>query len=128
MQNKVGIIRTKHLLEEALIDLDEFEKRAENTSAGNGRIYNPGWHQALEIGAMIDVSRMCALAALKREESRGGHTRDDFPTPDHKHWGKINSVIVKEKDGTMSIDYTTYPPISPELKKLLDADDLHEEE
>ncbi|MEC7462435.1 MAG: fumarate reductase/succinate dehydrogenase flavoprotein subunit [Candidatus Thermoplasmatota archaeon] len=128
MQHKVGIIRTKHLLEEALVDLDELEKRASKTSAKGGRIYNPGWHQALEIDAMIDVSRMCALSALRREESRGGHTRDDFPTPDHKYWGKINSVIVKEKDGSMSIDYTTYPSIPQELKKLLDADDLHEEE
>ena len=128
MQHKVGIIRTKNLLEEALKDLDELEKRAEKTSAGGGRIYNPGWHQALEIGAMIDVSRMCTLAALNREESRGGHTRDDFPTPDHQHWGKINSVITKQEDGSMSIDYTTYPPIPSELKGLLDADDLHEEE
>lgn len=128
MQHKVGIIRTKHLLEEALVDLDELEKRATKTSAKGGRIYNPGWHQALEIDAMIDVSRMCALSALRREESRGGHTRDDFPTPDHKYWGKINSVIVKQKDGSMSIDYTTYPSIPQELKKLLDADDLHEEE
>ena len=128
MQHKVGIIRTKDLLEEALEDLDELEKRAEKTSAGGGRIYNPGWHQALEIGAMIDVSRMCTLAALKREESRGGHTRDDFPTPDHEHWGKINSVITKQEDGTMSIDYARYPPIPSELKGLLDADDLHEEE
>ncbi|MEC7042345.1 MAG: fumarate reductase/succinate dehydrogenase flavoprotein subunit, partial [Candidatus Thermoplasmatota archaeon] len=72
MQHKVGIIRTKHLLEEALVDLDELEKRASKTSAKGGRIYNPGWHQALEIDAMIDVSRMCALSALRREESRGG--------------------------------------------------------
>ena len=127
-RNKVGIIRTKNLLEEALTDLDELEKRSHNTTAGGGRIYNPGWHQALEIGAMIDVSRMCALAALKREESRGGHTRDDFPLPDHKHWGKINSVIIRNPDGSMSIDYTTYPPIPDDLKMLLDADDLHEEE
>lgn len=128
MQNKVGIIRTGSLLEEALKDLDELEMRSENTSAGGGRIYNPGWHQALEIGAMIDVSRMCAIAALRREESRGGHTRDDFPTPDHKHWGKINSVIIKNDDGSMLIDYVTYPPIPNDLKSLLDADDLHEEE
>ncbi|MEC8979343.1 MAG: fumarate reductase/succinate dehydrogenase flavoprotein subunit [Candidatus Thermoplasmatota archaeon] len=128
MQNKVGIIRTGELLEEALKDLEEFENRSIKTSADGGRIYNPGWHQALEIGAMIDVSRMCALAALRREESRGGHTRDDFPNPDHKHWGKINSVIVKNDDGSMAIDYVTYPPIPNDLKTLLDADDLHEEE
>ena len=126
MQHKVGIIRTEKLLKEALKDLDDLEERAQNTSAGTSRIYNPGWHQALEIDAMIDVSRMCTLAALHREESRGGHTRDDFPTPDYRYWGKINSVITK-KDG-MEIEHRRYPPIDEELKKLLDIEDLHEEE
>jgi len=126
MQYKVGIIRTEKLLKEALKDLDDLEKRAKNTSTGNSRIYNPGWHQALEIDAMIDVSRMCTLAALHREESRGGHTRDDFPTPDYKYWGKINSVITKKDK--MTIEHRRYPPIDEELKKLLDIEDLHEEE
>ena len=126
MQHKVGIIRTEKLLKEALKDLDDLEERAQKTSAGTSRIYNPGWHQALEIDAMIDVSRMCTLAALHREESRGGHTRDDFPTPDYRYWGKINSVITK-KDG-MKIEHRRYPPIDEKLKKLLDIEDLHEEE
>jgi len=127
MQEKVGIIRTGTLLNEALSDLNELEKRAAITSPGGSRIYNPGWHQALELGAMIDVSRMCALAALKREESRGGHTRDDFPESDHKHWGKVNSVITQGKDGLMEIEHTSYPAIDEELKALLDADDLNQE-
>ena len=127
MQEKVGIIRTGKLLQEALKDLDLLEARAAITSPGGSRIYNPGWHQALELGAMIDVSRMCALAALEREESRGGHTRDDFPVPDHSHWGKVNSVISLSEDGSMNIEHTTYPPIDEEFKALLDAEDLHEE-
>ena len=125
MQDKVGIIRTKKLLEEALDDLDVLELRSHETFGGSGTTYNPGWHQALEIGAMIDVSRMCTLAALRREESRGGHTRDDFPTPDHAHWGKINSVILQGEDGSMNIDYVSYPPIPDDLKSLLDEDDLN---
>ena len=128
MQEKVGIIRTGKLLQEALKDLDELEARAALTCPGGSRIYNPGWHQALELGAMIDVSRMCALAALEREESRGGHTRDDFPIPDHSHWGKVNSVISLSRDGSMKIEHRSYPPIDEEFKALLDADDLHEEE
>ncbi|MAC97290.1 MAG: fumarate reductase/succinate dehydrogenase flavoprotein subunit [Euryarchaeota archaeon] len=128
MQEKVGIIRTGKLLQEALKDLDELEARAALTCPGGSRIYNPGWHQALELGAMIDVSRMCALAALEREESRGGHTRDDFPIPDHSHWGKVNSVISLSGDGSMKIEHRSYPPIDEEFKALLDADDLHEEE
>ena len=128
MQEKVGIIRQGKQLQEALQDLEGFRKREEATSPGGTRIYNPGWHQALEIGAMIDISKMCAVAALAREESRGGHTRLDFPIPNHKHWGKINSVIVMNSSGDMELSHVKYPPISDDLKGLLDADDLHEEE
>ena len=128
MQDKVGIIRTKSLLEDAMNDLDVLEERGKSVFGGSGKTYNPGWHQSLEIGAMIDVSRMCTLAALKREESRGGHTREDFPVPDHSHWGKVNSVISMSDEGEMDISFVTYPPIPSELRKLLDSDDLHEEE
>lgn len=127
MQNKVGIIRNGVLLEESLEDLDILEERSKNTSAPGGRVYNPGWHQALELDAMIEVSRMCALAALKREESRGGHTREDFPVPDKNFWGKINIRIKMGDNGDMELDHTTYPSIPKELKKLLDSDDLEEE-
>ena len=128
MQEKVGIIRTGTLLSEALEELESFREREATTSPGGTRIYNPGWHQALEIGAMIDISKMCALAALAREESRGGHTRDDFPVPDHGHWGRINSVITLDGNGDMELSHITYPPIPDRLRELLDAADLHQEE
>ncbi|MBV43597.1 MAG: fumarate reductase/succinate dehydrogenase flavoprotein subunit [Euryarchaeota archaeon] len=126
MQNKAGIIRTGGLLLEAITDLDELEERAAATSPGGGRTYNPGWHQALELSAMIDVSRMCALAAHRREESRGAHTRDDFPETDHSHWGKVTSVISLGEGGFMDIGFASYPEIPGELTALLDAEDLHE--
>ena len=128
MQEKVGIIRTKDLLTEALDDLNDFAARGKTTSPGGSRIYNPGWHQALEIDAMVDISRMCTMAALAREESRGGHTREDFPNPDHSHWGKINSVIMLGEKDEMVLEHRTYPSMRDDLKDLLDASDLHEEE
>ncbi len=128
MQNKVGIIRSKSLLEEALLDLDDISSRGLLSSPGGGKIYNPGWHQALEINAMVDISRMCAIAALAREESRGGHTREDYPVPDYSYWGKVNSVIWMDEDGSMKLDHRSYPPISNDLRGLLDESDLHMEE
>ena len=46
---------------------------------------------------MLTVSEACAQAALERKESRGGHTRDDYPQTDPE-WGKVN-LIVTETDG-----------------------------
>nr|AIE98498.1 succinate dehydrogenase flavoprotein subunit (sdhA) [uncultured marine group II/III euryarchaeote KM3_05_H10] len=128
MQEKVGIIRTGDLLNEALADIDDLAERGLHTSPGGGRIYNPGWHQALEIDAMADISKMCALAALAREESRGAHTRDDFPNPDRSVWGKVNSVIWKDEAGEMRIRHESYPSIPEGLRELLDSGDLSEEE
>ena len=124
MQEKVGIIRNQESLEEALNDLESLRARSKNSSPGGGVIYNPGWHQALELEAMIDVSKMCALAALEREESRGGHTREDYPVPDHEKWGSLNSVISMNEQGEMQIEHRSYPPIPEDLIDLLDAEDL----
>ena len=56
------------------------------------RQYNPGWHLALDLRNMLLVSEAIAKAALERQESRGGHTRDDFPKPDAE-WGTKNLVV-----------------------------------
>ena len=51
---------------------------------------------------MVDISYAATLAALTREESRGGHTRDDFPVPDEEYWGKTLNIIYME-DGEIKI-------------------------
>ncbi|RAH14873.1 MAG: fumarate reductase/succinate dehydrogenase flavoprotein subunit [Methanobacteriota archaeon] len=102
MQNQVGIIRTKDEMVSALEKLNEYEARQKNASSGTSRKYNSGWHQALDLINMIIVSKAATLAALTREESRGGHTRDDFPTPDDEYWGQIVNVIWME-DGEVKI-------------------------
>jgi succinate dehydrogenase / fumarate reductase flavoprotein subunit len=97
MQAKVGIIRTKNELEEALNDIQSFKERALACSSGTSRKYNSGWHQALDLINMADVSHAATLAAITREESRGGHTRDDFPTPEDDYWGQTLNIIWMEK-------------------------------
>jgi len=98
MQAKVGIIRTKEELDEAIEDLKGFEARRLASYPGSSRKYNSGWHQALDLKNMVDISYAATLAALTREESRGGHTRDDFPVPDDEYWGKTLNIIYMEND------------------------------
>jgi succinate dehydrogenase / fumarate reductase flavoprotein subunit len=91
MNDLVGIIRRRHELEEALVRLAELKERVKKVGVGGGRRYNPGWHLALDLRNMLAVSECTAKAALEREESRGGHTREDFPKMDPE-WRRVNLV------------------------------------
>lgn len=101
MQFKVGIIRVKEEMEEALDDLKSFDQRQMKCFPGSSRKYNSGWHQALDLKNMVDISYAATLAALMREESRGGHTREDFPG-EIERWGKILNIVYME-DGEIKI-------------------------
>ena len=91
MQSLVGIIRTGSELEEALERLGDLRERAAKVSVRGGRAYNPGWNLATDLPSMLTVSTAIAQGALARKESRGGHTRDDYPTADPE-LGKVNFV------------------------------------
>ena len=95
----VGIIRREGELEESLKRLAELKERVAKVGATGGRRYNPGWHLALDLRNMLVVSECTAKAALEREESRGGHTREDFPAMDPK-WRKVNLVCALRRRAT----------------------------
>ena len=89
MQTNVGIIRTASEIDEAIVKLEEFTERINNLSVKGGRSYNPGWNLATDLPSMLTVSKCTARGARERKESRGGHTREDFPKAD-PNYGKIN--------------------------------------
>jgi succinate dehydrogenase / fumarate reductase, flavoprotein subunit len=117
MQNLVGIIRTEAELKEALKKIEALKARAKNVGADGGRTYNPGWHTALDVRSLLTVAECCAMAALERTESRGGHTRDDHPYSDDT-WGTVN-VVLSERGGGISLRREPLPKMPDELKALL---------
>jgi succinate dehydrogenase / fumarate reductase flavoprotein subunit len=120
MQRLVGIIRTREELEESLTELAAFKDRVKNMSVEGHRQYNPGWHLAIDITNMLTVSECIAKAALEREESRGGHTRDDFPGPDAT-WGSKNLVLSLDDDGNVDLRHQPLPQMPADLKVFFDA-------
>ena len=118
MQAKVGIIRTKAELDEAINDLKDFESRRLSAYPGASRKYNSGWHQALDLKNMVDVSYAATLAAVTREESRGGHTRDDFPVPDDDYWGNTLNIIYME-NGEIKIRQEPIAEMRADLKDAI---------
>ncbi|MDP3714135.1 MAG: fumarate reductase/succinate dehydrogenase flavoprotein subunit [Mycobacteriales bacterium] len=118
MNELVGIIRTAGEVEQALSRIDALKARAATVAAEGGRAYNPGWHLALDLTSMLRVSECIAKAALEREESRGGHTRDDFPGTS-KEWGQVNLICSLDaavgEVGAVAVHHQPLPEMPPEL-------------
>jgi succinate dehydrogenase / fumarate reductase flavoprotein subunit len=98
MQTYVSIVRTEEDLKQALVKIEQLRKRAAGARVGGNIQYNPGWHLALDLKNMLDISEAVTRAALERKESRGAHTREDFPDSE-KEWGKVNIIVRQTRDG-----------------------------
>ncbi|MEJ7757219.1 MAG: fumarate reductase/succinate dehydrogenase flavoprotein subunit [Nocardioidaceae bacterium] len=118
MQRLVGIIRTGEELRESLTEIEALKQRAGHLTVEGHRQYNPGWHLALDLPNMLLISECIATAALEREESRGGHTRDDFPGPNDE-WGTKNLVLTLD-DESVHLEHQPLPVMSDELKTLFE--------
>jgi succinate dehydrogenase / fumarate reductase flavoprotein subunit len=117
MQSLVGIFRERADLEKALVELRQLNERWTHTSVEGSRMFNPGWHLALDLKSMLTISEAVARCALVREESRGAHSRIDFPELSSE-WGTKNNVISR-KDSGMSLRQEPTKEMPPELKQLL---------
>jgi succinate dehydrogenase / fumarate reductase flavoprotein subunit len=119
--NLVGIIRTGSEIKEAIAKIADIRARSAKVVVAGNRVFNPGFHLAFDLDNMLLVAESTAKSAILREESRGGHTRDDFPGM-NSTWRQVNhiasfngsEVIVKPQ------------PLLPIPKELFDLFDIHE--
>jgi succinate dehydrogenase / fumarate reductase flavoprotein subunit len=123
MQRLVGIFRQRADLDEALVQLADLRRRWRSVRASGGRAYNPGWNLVFEVDHLLTVSEAIARSARLRTESRGAHSRLDYPATDDAEWGAINSVITREPDGAMTVSTAPLPTMSDELRSLLGSSD-----
>ncbi|RLT43735.1 MAG: fumarate reductase/succinate dehydrogenase flavoprotein subunit [Chloroflexi bacterium] len=122
MQDLVGIIRTQSELDEARSRLPGLRERATHLRIDGNRQFNPGWHLAFDLQSMLTVADLITNGASIRKESRGGHTRDDFPGPDHHHFATVNLVQQMTPDGAVARE-VPLPEMPAELAKLFEGDD-----
>ncbi|MEX1168783.1 MAG: fumarate reductase/succinate dehydrogenase flavoprotein subunit [Chloroflexota bacterium] len=119
MGRLVGIFRVEAELDEAIRELAELRKRWGVVRATGGRAYNPGWNLVFELGNLLTVSEAIARSARQRTESRGAHSRLDYPATDDATWGGRNSTVARAVDGSMTVKATPLPTMSDELRGLL---------
>jgi succinate dehydrogenase flavoprotein subunit len=133
MNELVGIIRKAEEITEAMDKLGELRERYKRVKAEGHRLFNPGWHLAIDLRNMLLVSECVAKAALERTESRGGHTRDDYPSMDAQ-WRKtllVCRTADPEADGTgdavvpdVSVTREDQVPMRDDLLEILDIEEL----
>ena len=117
MQKYVGIIREKDELEQALRELLRIRYDTEKVKAHASSQYNPGWNEAIDLQNLLITAEAVARAALMREESRGAHTRMDYPD-EREEWLKYNIVLRKGSDGSMVVAKVERPAPPEELRKI----------
>jgi succinate dehydrogenase / fumarate reductase flavoprotein subunit len=122
MSDLVGIIRKEEEIKAALAELEKLRARAANVSAEGGPAYNPGWHLALDLRNILLIADCVAQAALERQESRGGHTRDDFPGMSPE-WRKVNVICTLDGDRVV-LKEQPMAPMREDLLALFDRGEL----
>jgi succinate dehydrogenase / fumarate reductase, flavoprotein subunit len=122
MNDLVGIIRKAEEIEAALGKLAVLKQRVRKVRAEGDRQFNPGWHLALDLRNMLAVSECVARAALLRQESRGGHTRDDYPKMEAE-WRQKN-LICSAKDDRIDVAEQPLTSMREDLLKLFERDEL----
>jgi succinate dehydrogenase / fumarate reductase flavoprotein subunit len=120
MQDLVGIFREERDLNQAMLDIAHFKDRANELFIPGSRMFNPGWHLCADLKSMLTVSEAVTRCALARTESRGAHSRLDFPNYDPT-WGKQNNIISR-RDGEMVLQQRPTPQPPEELQQLIEPD------
>ena len=121
MQSLVGIFRTRTDVEQALAELEKLNERWKLVSVEGSRMFNPGWHLALDLHSMLKISEAVARCALVREESRGAHSRIDFPETSAE-WGTKNNIISQDSSGGMNLRQDLKSDLPEDLKQVLAED------
>jgi succinate dehydrogenase / fumarate reductase flavoprotein subunit len=119
MGRYVGIVRTEDELRSALKELERLKADAARVKAHGTSQYNAGWHQAIDLHSLLITAEAVTRAALARQESRGAHTRLDYPG-ERAEWQTVNVVARQGRDG-METRIAPIPEPSKELAAIAHA-------
>jgi len=120
MNDGVNIVRDKEGLSEAITKLEALQADVDRVRAPGSSQYNPGWHEAISLQPLMITAESVARAAQVREESRGAHTRTDFPG-EQDDWQKVRVIIKKGADGSMDVRKEDAPAAPEELEAIAKA-------
>jgi succinate dehydrogenase / fumarate reductase flavoprotein subunit len=104
MMEKCGIFRNEKELLEMKELIKQYKERYKNVSVQDkGKVFNTDLVETIELGSLLDIAESITDSAINRKESRGAHTREDFPKRNDAEWMK-HTLIWKNEAGN-KIDY-----------------------
>jgi succinate dehydrogenase / fumarate reductase flavoprotein subunit len=105
MMDNVSVFRTEQTIQEALDKVRELKERYKRVEVDDhGRRFNTDLFEAWELGSLLDLAEVTAVSALARTESRGAHSREDFPKRDDVNWLK-HTLVMRHPDGSLNLCY-----------------------
>jgi len=117
MWKYVGIVRNEEDLKKGLDEILRIKLDAKNVQAKGPRAFNQSWADSFALHNMLLDCEAIIRSALARKESRGAHTRSDYPKKDDANW--FVNIVVKQKDGQMSLETRPVPKMPPEYVALI---------
>src|SRR5574338_894977 len=107
MFSEVGIYRDGSAMEDAIDRIQELKEKYKHVKVSDtGKIFNTELLNAWELGNMLDIAEVVAMSALTRTESRGGHSREDYPNRDDVNW--LKHTLIRKTNGKFE---TSYKPV-----------------
>ncbi len=119
MSTYVGIFRDEKDMETGIAKLEELKKDIAEVGVAGSKLYNPGWHLCRDLKNMIVAAEAIARSAHSRKESRGAHSRLDYPNTDKEKWGKVNTSCSKDGD-KMKLEHTALPTMPDDLRAFFE--------
>jgi succinate dehydrogenase / fumarate reductase flavoprotein subunit len=104
MMDHVGVFRTDDGMRQAMEKIRELQERNQRVQIQDkGKRFNQELLEAWEVGCLLDLAEVTAASALARQESRGAHSRDDFPERDDENW--LKHTLVFKHDDKIELQY-----------------------
>jgi succinate dehydrogenase / fumarate reductase, flavoprotein subunit len=119
MQDLVGIVRNESDMQEALRRIWQFKQRSDRVGVTGHREYHAGWHTALDVRNLLDISECIARSAIERKESRGGHFREDYPDKSAE-FSTVNVMTRRGPDGVPQVSRIPIQPMPDYLKEVIE--------